>query len=497
MTQELWSHQVEAKAKVRDAYRRGSKSVLCVSPCGSGKGTMAADIARETIAAGRSVRITAHRRILVRQLAERAKLHGLRYTIEMADLPDEPWATVDDRADLVIASRDTSLARLRRGQELRSTDLHIVDEAHLFESAGYSTIQRAVRSRFLLGYTATPVRPDGSGLSNRTFHDLVEAATIQDLIANHRIVPVEVYAPVAAAKRRRKGLRIGVTGDPVLQWQTHAAGLRTATFCRTVAEARAVRDAFTAEGIDAAVVDQSTPDEEREAIFEQLRRREILVLCNVYVAEIGWDFPELECVQLLTQCSSPVAFWQRIGRGMRTYDDEQKQRLVLLDHAAAMAEHGWPNLSPQWSLTDREPLQKRQQERYGPDAPSEMRPVLCQGCGRASLGSALCPSCGTRLFAERRSTPAVSREPLELIEDAATFATGTTSTQKDWTSILYQAANWRGGVQPYAWAASVFHKKHHLWPEAAGVEPVAGFADRRRSIAELWPQYCRAKAVTS
>lgn len=492
MKQELWDFQLHARTLKREALVRYD-STVCVSPCGSGKTTMLCDDAIGALSKGHTVQITVHRRILVQQIAERLKLNGIPYSVQMPDLPDAEWAVRDSKADIIVSSRDTMGAVLRNGGSVRHSELHIVDECHLFEAEGYQAINDAVSPRWLLGYTATPVRPDGMGLSNRVFKSMVEAAKIEDLIAQKKIVPVEVYVPVQTAKRRRNGLKISASGDPVQQWLTHAYGLRTVTFCATIAESKAVRDAFIAAGINAEHIDASTDPEERDASIARLLSRETLVLCNVGIADIGWDFPALECVQLLVPCKSPVAFWQKIGREQRMYELENKTRAVLLDHSAAMAEHGWPNLSPLWELADREPIQKRQQERFGESAPSDAKPIICNKCGRGSIGMAVCPSCGNPLFRESKSKPETGDENLSLIGDSAEFAVGKKNYQKEWASILYTGANFPGGSKSFAWASIMFKKKFHDWPQKFNVTPIVSFDDRNQLIAQVYPNYYRRR----
>ena len=491
MKQELWDYQLLARERKREALARYGAAV-CVAPCGAGKGTMIADDATLAVSKGRTVQITAHRRILIQQLAERLKMNGVPYSVQMANLPEKEWAVMDDRAPVIISTSETAHAIAKNGGELRKSDIHIVDECHL---PHFRKVHDAIGARWLLGYTASPVDKDGYGLDEATWRTMVEAAKIEELIEKKKIVPIEVYVPVSTAKRRKAGLKISASGDPVQQWLSHAQGLRTATFCANVRESKAVRDAFLAAGIPAEHVDADTPDGQREEVLQRLLKRETLVLCNVGIAEIGWDFPALECVQLLTKCGSPPAYWQKIGRSQRIYDFEGKTRAVLLDHTAAMAEHGWPNWSPQWSLSDRDPVQKKQQERYGEGAPVDAKPIICNKCGRGSIGLKVCPSCGNQLFRDQKSKPETGGEKLSLIADAADFAVQGKNYQKEWTNILYMAANHPSGPKSFAWAATIFKSKFHDYPEKFNVSPTVPFEERKRSIAEAYPQYYRRRTM--
>lgn len=495
MTPVLRGYQRETnERKLPEALRSSSESVrrvLLVSPCGSGKTTMFADLCRRAAEKGKRALAVAPRRKLVRQAAERLAEFGVAFGVLMADLPDDadfhPWAVHDPYARVQVASRDTLYSRANR-DGVPQADLVVLDEAHLY-SDRFDAIEDATGCSVVIGPTATPCRPDGSGLSASKWHTIVEATTIEELLALNPpcLVPVDVYAPVGVAAKRRRGLKVKCSGDPVRQWLDHAEGLKTVTFCRTTAESRAVRDAFGANGIRAEHIDAHTPDEERESVIARLLAGELDIITNVDVVGLGVDIPQLDCVQLLTKCVSPVRLWQCVGRCQRPAPG--KTRGVLLDHAAATAEHGMPNVSPAWCLDERDSVQNRTQNRM--EANPSLRPVTCSQCGLVSAGSATCPACSSRLFVPKSDPAATGREPLTLyVGDEVPKD----RRQSSWERYLYMAAakGW-----DCARAAAMFKSQYGIWPQKAGVQPLYDFGSLHIPVADVFPQFVRRKRTAT
>lgn len=473
-----------------DALRRGFKRICMESCCGSGKTTMMAELCRRAASKGNTVSVIAHRRKLIKQIAERINSFGVRYTIEMAELPDEPWVKRDPGADVIIGSMQTMFSRLETSG-VRPSKIVIPDEAHTINSKAYSNVLSAIRAEYLIGPTATPCNPDGSGFGPNVFDHMIRVTSIEELIARdpQRLVATDVFAPVGVGKRRRKGLQAGVSGDPVQQWFRHAEGLRTITFCRTLAECRSVVEMFQADGVTAVHIDANTDPVERDETIRQLEAGEIsVIVCTPSLMGVGVDIPLLECVQTLTKNHSPVAHWQLLGRGQRAA--EGKTRAVLLDHAAAVYTHGSPNQSPVWTLDANDSVQRKTQERMEGD-PSNCKPNVCQRCGCVSVGSPKCPKCNSMLFVQEKKETATEREPLQQF-DGNTGDGPNPKWLSDWRGFLYQAATMGTSI---AMASSQFKRKYGVWPERAGVHPVAPYEDRQKKVSELFPQFVRRKRV--
>lgn len=483
----LFDYQQEAvDVKIPNAIRSGARRIGLISPCGSGKTDIIGELCRRAASKGNTVSVIAHRRNLVKQLAERMMLYGIRFTVEMADLPDnEEWAKRDPGAEIVIGSMQTMFSRLEQNG-VRRSKIVIPDESHTINTPAYSSVIKAIGAEYLIGPTATPCTEDGSGFGPNVFDAMVTVTTIQDLIARNppRLVRTNVYAPVAAGKRRRKGLKPGVSGDPVDQWNMHAKGLRTVTFCRTIAECTSVKDMFTDAGISAHHVNANSPD--RDEAIKRLETDDIKVLvCTPGLIGVGTDIPSLECVQLLTTNESVRAHWQLIGRMQRV--SPGKTHGVLLDHSGAVFVHGHPDISPVWSLSHEDSVQRLTMERADKD-PANSKPNICQSCGCVSVGARQCPKCNEQIVFDKRKEIANDREPLQKVTDLDQHTGPNTKWLNTWRGMLYTGAS--QGITLAA-AASRFKQKFGVWPEKAGVHPVPEYGDRGKKVAEVFPQFVR------
>lgn len=463
--------------------RAANRRVLLCAPCGAGKTTIISELCLRSVAKGNKVVVVAHRRKLIQQIAERLKGHGVPYTVFMADLPTEsaPWAVVESSAPVVVMSRDSGLASAPADLPYHP-GLMIVDEAHLFAGGGYQRLVEQVFPSCIIGFTATPCRPDGTGMGG-FFDELAVCTTIEELIGLRFLVPTEVYAPAGEGKKRRAGLAFGIAGDPVAQWFKHAEGLRTFAFTNKIADAKAVRDMYTAAGVPAVYADAKTPEDEREAMLADLGAGRVKVFCcTSALMGVGVDVPELDCVQCLVKNISPVAYWQTVGRGQRPAPG--KRRAVLLDHGAAVYEHGMPNASPSWSLDPDDSVQFRTHKKHDAE-PAKSKPTQCRACGCVFAGGGKCPNCGNSMArADDGGSPADVRENLSQFGDE--FGGPPLAMQRGWRDILYMAA--RKGMRCSA-ASAMFQKKYGVWPDAAGVTPRATVLDRNRFVADAFPQY--------
>ncbi len=482
--QTLHPFQAETTQVLLPAAFKAKHTRVCLyGPCGSGKTTMIADICRGAASKGNTVTVTAHRRRLIKQLSERLGEWGVRYHNEMANAPDEPWFKNDPGAEIIIGSRDTMLKLIRVPAGVRPSKIWIPDEAHCITGQGYKELGDAISFEYLIGPTATPCDENGSGLGKNLFTELVWSTRIEHLIRDGYLTKMDSFAPVGADKRRREGLKQGVYGDPVGQWVKHASGMRTVTFCRTIKECQAVRLMFLADMIPAEHISAETPDDERDDTIERLRTGDLKVLvCTPGLLGVGVDIPELECVQTLVKNISPRAFWQTVGRGQRTA--EGKKRCVLLDHAGAVFEHGLPNASPPWELSDRESVQVRTIRKMSED--KSLRPVVCPNCGSISTGGT-CPGCNIATARPGRKVQ-TTRENLDQVDEIEPMD----RYQIEWLRILWQCG-YRGEKCVVAFRR--FMTKFGIWPcdAPAALDPKPSWSSRVMRVDEKWPKFARKK----
>ena len=287
----LWPYQVAAIDRIDAARAAGRRRILMASPCGSGKTVIAGQIARDNVAAGR-VLFMAHRRELVHQASRKLFDVGIDAGIIAAGFPPRPGAPVQ------VASIATLHARAMRSAAMELPEAHfvIVDECHHARARTWHKLHSSYPAAVIIGLTATPCRGDGRGLGN-IFEELIEVATVAELVAGKFLVPTKVFAPARpdlTGVQVRRGdyvedqlaLRMNtakLVGDIVEHWHKLGERRRTVVFAVNVAHSVHLRDEFRRSGVLAEHIDGSTPAEERDAILANLAAGKIEIVTNCQV----------------------------------------------------------------------------------------------------------------------------------------------------------------------------------------------------------------------
>jgi superfamily II DNA or RNA helicase/HKD family nuclease len=340
--------QQEALATLSRIRLEGGARALVVLATGLGKTLLAAfDYAALRAAAGRPLRLLfiAHRRELLAQArgaylrlcASRGWTETLGWCIGSYDELDR---------DLVFGSvsklsRDATLDRLRG----EAFDYVVIDEVHHAAAASYRKILEAVRTRFVLGLTATPDRADRRSILSLFGDRVAYRANIARGILLGRLVTFAYFGLKDTIDYQKIPWRNGALSiDALAREAAHAERMndlwrawterptaRTLVFCCTQQHALFVRDWLRSRGVRVNAVFSGSGSDDRE---ESLRRiasdREGLdALCVVDLFNEGLDVPSIDRVVMLRPTESPVVFLQQLGRGLRAH--ENKSRLVVID----------------------------------------------------------------------------------------------------------------------------------------------------------------------
>ena len=373
----LRDYQARTIDACRAAYRDGKRSILIVSPTGSGKTRMGAEIARAVYTRGRRVRWIAHRRELLTQAAERLTAEG---------------AIVGPLGGIEVESIQTLLSRDR----IDPVDLTVLDEAHHYVAAEWGRIAHGAKGGLVIGLTATPERGDGTPLGD-LFDHLVVSASVRELTELGHLVPCVVKGP-------SRPMRSGIAADPVLAYEREAMGTRAVVFCQSVAHARETAERFEEIGIRAACVDGQTPADERDRALSKFRKGELDVLTNVFVLTEGWDAPEAETCILARSVGSAAMLLQTIGRVLRP--SPGKGRALVLDLCGAVYEHGLPDAEREYRLSGKA-------IRTGDTGKKLARCVKCQAIVPA-VGT--CRECGFHVPNMKTRAPRPRLSPEQLLE---------------------------------------------------------------------------------
>jgi ATP-dependent DNA helicase RecQ len=257
---------------------------------------------------------------LMRNQVAAAERAGIRAaTINSANVDDwrsiEAQVAADELDVLLISPERLNNPRFRSEvlpQLAASVGLLVVDEAHCISDWGHDFRPDYRRIADVLAGL-------GAGVP-------VLAATAT---ANRR-VEADVAGQIGTDTRTFRGsldrptLHLGVvrldTAAEHLAWlraftATHAGpGL---VYCLTVSEAERVAAYLADQGVAAAAYTGSTPAEERQRIETALDSGELACVVATSALGMGYDNAELSSVVHLGSPSSPIAYYQQVGRAGR------------------------------------------------------------------------------------------------------------------------------------------------------------------------------------
>lgn len=328
---------------------------LLVSPTGTGKTVMLAELARRETANGMRVLWVAHRNELIHQAS-----NALRA------------AWLDPELNVWVRS----IQQLRTGKDSPPADVLIVDEAHHLPSDDWSQLRTAqYPDACLVGATATPERGDGRGMG-ALFSRIVPTLSTRAAIDAGYLVPADVLRP-------DKPLAPGeLAQHPVDAYLEHAAGTQAIIFAPSVELAIQwacqLRDE---KGVPAFAIFGAMLKMEREEKLRLFAEGKVRVLTSVSVLTEGFDVPSVDTVVLARGFGTAGGFLQAVGRGLRPHPG--KTRCLLLDLRGASHLHGDPDDERTYHLDGR--------GIRGPGDDIDVR--FCPVCGVPVAGGE-CEQCG-------------------------------------------------------------------------------------------------------
>ncbi|QXB19274.1 ATP-dependent DNA helicase, RecQ-like [Corynebacterium coyleae] len=312
-----------------DALVNQRKRMLVVQRTGWGKSAVyfiAAKLLREA-GAGPSI-IVSPLLALMRNQVESAARAGIRAaTINSANMTewDEIQAHLNDY-DLLLISPERLNAPDFREQVLpqlaRSAGMLVVDEAHCISDWGHDFRPDYRRIAVLIDDLpeATPV--------------LATTATANDRVVADVVAQLGENTGVLRGGLDRESLALNVVQLPdptqraawIAQYLAYVNGSGI-IYCLTVAAAHDLAEALENAGWNVAAYTGRTEAEERERLERALIDNELKALVATSALGMGFDKPDLGFVVHLGAPSSPVSYYQQIGRAGRATDHAE---VVLL-----------------------------------------------------------------------------------------------------------------------------------------------------------------------
>ena len=495
--------QTQTHIDLRKGFAEGYRAMILQAPTGAGKTVIAAKLIHAAEERGSGCLFFAHRRELVYQCSEKLKNFGVDHGYIMSGEFMDTWAGVQ------VASIDTFRARAMKGRiSWPKAKVVIIDEAHRSLSPTYLKVIEYYLSQgaVILGLTATPIRGDGRGLGH-VYEHMVCTPGIGELIKMGYLVKPKHYAPsipdLAGVSTKRGDYdeaqlqeamdKDELVGDVVTNWLRLASDRPTIVFASGVRHSIHLRDEFLRAGIHAAHIDGNTPDDQRDAIIQDLHKGRIQVICNCMVLTEGFDCPKLSACVLARPTKNMGLFLQMAGRVLRTDEASGKKDALIIDHSGAVYRHGLVDDPYVWSLDAKG---KKEAEAQAEQRLREKTMITCEKCGAVYGGQINCPECN---HTPERSGQYVKSKTGDLvsIEDAKRPVNA-----RNWRR--YEKVKWFNQFLKYAeekgykrnWAHYKYKDKFKEWPEKdfPVLEDVVFEPEFRAYIRHLNMKYAYGKA---
>lgn len=271
----------------------------------------------------------------------------LKIDKEMAQHKADP-----STADIIVASV-ASLGRKGTKRVLKYNwdewDKIIVDEAHHIPAQNYrnvlevSGVMRPDSHKMLLGVTATTRRADGKALSD-FFQRISYVYGMRQAIEDGWLVDVRGYRVDTETDLSTVGKTQGdfnpekladAVNNPqrnmrvVQAWQKLGDDRQTVVFAADIAHAKALAEAFKAQGVAAEAIWGEDPL--REQKLQQHRDKAIKVLINVGILTEGYNDWQIGCIVVARPTMSECLFTQMCGRGTRLQEHTGNLKELLAD----------------------------------------------------------------------------------------------------------------------------------------------------------------------
>lgn len=397
----LFDYQQRLVTETRQSLSNGNKGVLIVSPPGSGKSVVIAEIARLTTLKKNRILFFVHRKELVNQIKD---------------------SFIKQDVDLHYCTIMTVGKVANRLNILPKPNLIIVDESQHSRAKTYRKIFDYYSDVPRLGFTGSPWRLSGKGFKD-IYSAMVQGPTTKWLIEHHKLAPFTVYGYQLGDKNVLKHSSTGdytkqsmddfthsiIHGDIVKSWLKFAKNRKTIVYCHSTSFSKEVAQAFRDAGINAVHADAKTPEGKRDKIMADFKKGKIKILCNVDLVSEGFNVPDCSCVVLLRPTESLVIYLQQSMRAMRY---QKGKHAVIIDQVGNFERFGLPDTDYHWTLNDRAKHPHR--EGGNTDAIAIKTCPECFAVIKAS--NVTCPLCGHDFSAEIRKIKQKKDQKLQAIK---------------------------------------------------------------------------------
>lgn len=337
-----------------------------VSPTGSGKTVMLAEITRLYREWGYQVVLAAHRNEIIKQLAASCSKHcGEAVGFYTANRMTE------DRG--IIVTMMPTLTRRREAVSSFRGRVFLLDEAHHIQAKTYQEIIKEIQPAFFAGASATPITPTGAGLGKYGITKLILGPQPKQLMDEGSLCKYKMFGgddavvdtagiKVTAGDYDKKQVEeriVDVQGDFLRDLRHFNPDMQpTITVTISIDHAHIIAAEYRAAGISAEVVIGSTSQRDRDYAFERFTAGDLKVIVSVALIDEGLDLPAATCLQLIRPTRSLRLWKQLIGRVLRTDPNNPDKIALIIDHGNCWQQLPLPHEPIDWTLEGKVKLNK-------------------------------------------------------------------------------------------------------------------------------------------
>jgi superfamily II DNA or RNA helicase len=488
--EELWDHQNESLAALRQSVAQGVYRMVLQAPTGAGKTKIGAEIIK----------------------GAQRKNNRLAFVVSQISLIDQTLDTFakEGITDIGVIQADHRLTdwskpvQLCSVQTLQSREKYpecktvIIDECHVLHQFHKKWLKDPEWQRVpFIGLSATPWT---KGLG-KFFDSLLVAATTQELIDKGLLSKFRVFAtghPDLTGVRTVLGdyhegelsaamQRGSLVADIVKTWKERWGKDKTFIFGVDCAHAQALQARFNEAGIKCAYQDARTTTLARREIKRQFHAGEIQAIANVGTLTIGVDY-DVRCLVLARPTQSEMLYVQIVGRALRNAPG--KDYAIILDHSDTTERLGFVTDIIHDHLDMGKPKEKPLLRKPLPRPCPQCECMLKRIDGK-------CQNCGHTL------TPSVSGlverdgELFEIVPGAKVKPMKAAKFTMDEKAVFLSGLKFYGIEKSYSphWASQKYRAKFEVWPDPsiAGVAPRPPTMQVRQWIKSQMIAYAKGK----
>ena len=360
----LRPYQAQIKKDIYDQWDYIS-NVMLQMPTGTGKTIVFTSIVRDILnwcelnSPQSKILIIAHRKELIDQASD--KLSNINHGIIQSGRPMKLEFPIQ------VASIQTFMSR-RNYDRMRTLqfDFIVIDEAHHAMAPGYQKLWEMYPNSKKLGVTATPWRMSHSGFT-ALFDNIVLSHNVEWFVNNGYLANYD-YISIPTRSNIQHEInnisRTGVDGDYLVSelssvcdkdkiraqlyksYKQFADGKKGIIYAIDRKHAANIAELYACKGVSIAMIDGTTPAEERKAIIEEFKAGVVQIIVNVNIFSEGFDCPDIEFVQLARPTKSLSLYLQQVGRALRI--SPNKSTSVILDNVGLYNRFGTPMANRHW-----------------------------------------------------------------------------------------------------------------------------------------------------